>query len=405
MPSSTPLNDVRVHDVLLALKTLVRESARPAASSRGEYIMQTETSSQSVEQATVTIDPSQSDAIEFVQPVDDAASAIEQDAVGPVTAAIEEALPETGMEAVDSSIGTLAGAIGGMVDSFVQHLPQLLIAIVLLVLTALIATIATKWVRRITKKLRVKANLQDLFGKFAYIIVWFVGLMAAAGVVFPGLGMGQLVASAGLASIAIGFAFQDIFENFLAGVLIIWKFPFNDGDYIEIPSEGVEGKVEEVQIRMTLIRSVTGELILVPNSMIYKNVVRVLTSKPIRRITVMCGIAYGEDVGAGRRVIRDAVQSCSSIDKSQPIEIFAQAFGASSIDFEVTWWTGATPVEQRQSRDEVVEAVKKGLDDAGIEIPYPYRTLTFSKNEPDIIEAVAGRRGGSRDDKDGSAGD
>ncbi|MBT8485781.1 MAG: mechanosensitive ion channel family protein [Phycisphaerae bacterium] len=343
----------------------------------------------------MTIDPGQSDAIDVQTPEAPAGDASEESA-GPVTSAIEDVLPDTGLEAVDTSVDTLAESVGGMIDAFVVRLPQFVIAIIVIVLTGLVASLATKWLRRITRKLRFKDNLQDLLGKFAYIGVWFVGLVAAAGVVFPGLGMGELVATAGLASIAIGFAFQDIFENFLAGILIIWRFPFNDGDFIEIPSEGVEGEVEEVQIRMTLIRSVTGELILVPNSTIYKNVVRVLTNKPVRRMTVMCGVAYGEDIGESRKVIREAVESCGSVEQDRPIEIFAQAFGASSIDFEVTWWTGARPVEQRQSRDEVVERVKKALDDAGIEIPYPYRTLTFSKNEPDIIEAIAAR--GRRDD-------
>ena len=70
-------------------------------------------------------------------------------------------------------------------------------------------------------------------------------------------------------------------------------------------------------------------------------------------------------------------------------------FGSSSIDFEVSWWTGPTPLDQRRSRDEVVEKVKAALDNAGIEIPYPYRTLVFSKNEPDIIDAIAGRGTGN----------
>ena len=64
------------------------------------------------------------------------------------------------------------------------------------------------------------------------------------------------------------------------------------------------------------------------------------------------------------------------------------------MDFEVTWWTGAKPVEQRESRDEVVEAVKRGLDEAGIEIPYPYRTLTFTDNEPLIYRQLGRRNGG-----------
>ena len=82
--------------------------------------------------------------------------------------------------------------------------------------------------------------------------------------------------------------------------------------------------------------------------------------------------------------------------------MLATAFGASSIDFDVIWWADSRPLQARRSRDQVVEAIKKALDDAGIEIPYPYRTLTFSKNEPDIIEAVAGRMRGASGGGDGS---
>lgn len=348
-----------------------------------------------VQDSTIIIDPSASDAISVstptaeIQPVEPS---------GPVASALDGAIPESGVDAIDSSVSTFANAIANMIDTIIAHLPQMIISLVIIVLTAIAATVISKWARKFSRGLRLKANLGDLLQKFVYVLVWFLGLVTAAGIVFPGLGMGELVASAGLASIAIGFAFQDIFENFLAGVLIIWRFPFDDGDYIEIPSEGVEGMVEEVQIRMTLIRDTNGELILVPNATIYKNVVRVLTNKPARRMTVVCGIAYGERVSEGRRVIEEAVKSCDSLAPGKPVEIFAQAFGASSIDFEVTWWTGPTPVEQRRSRDEVVEKVKTALDAAGIEIPYPYRTLTFSKNEPAIIDAIAGRTGdGARD--------
>lgn len=336
---------------------------------------------------TIQIDPGASDAIEVV--TENAEPAVEP--AGPVAEALESAIPETGSETIDTSISTFANAIGNLIDTVIAHLPQVIIAVVVMIITALLASVLSRWARRGSRGLRLRSNLQDLLQKFVYILIWFFGLVTAAGIVFPGLGMGELVASAGLASIAIGFAFQDIFENFLAGVLIIWRFPFNDGDFIEVPSVGVEGKVEETQIRMTLIRDTSGELVLVPNATIYKNVVRVLTDRDTRRITVMCSIAYGEDIAEGRRVMTEAVKSCPSVRTDKPVQIFANAFGSSSIDFEVTWWTGPTPVERRESRDEVIEAVKSALDSAGIEIPYPYRTLTFSRNEPDIIDAVRGR--------------
>ena len=89
------------------------------------------------------------------------------------------------------------------------------------------------------------------------------------------------------------------------------------------------------------------------------------------------------NVDESRAVIEKAVQGCDSVEKDdKPIQIFAQAFGASSIDFEVTWWTGSTPLDIRQSRDKVISAIKRALDDAGIEIPFPYRTLTFKEPLP-----------------------
>jgi small conductance mechanosensitive channel len=93
-------------------------------------------------------------------------------------------------------------------------------------------------------------------------------------------------------------------------------------------------------------------------------------------------VAYSEDVAQARSVIRDAVEQCESVSENNDIQVFARDFGSSSIDFEVCWWSGSTPLEQRQSRDEVLESIKKSLDDAGIEIPFPYRTLTFKGSVP-----------------------
>ena len=346
-------------------------------------------------QTTIEIDPSAVDGISVEEPQQGgAASTPELEEDGPIARAIESAIPETGVPAVDRAAGTLSDSVGSMVDTAVAYAPQVVLAILVLLFTGLLAGILTTLIYRVLTRSRVKSNLRDLAVMATRVAVWFLGFMAAAAIVFPGFGIGNLLATAGLASVAIGLAFQDIFENAFAGVLILWRFPFKEGDWIELPSEDLVGRVEEIEIRMTHLRKTTGELVLVPNSKIYKQTLLVLTNREVRRITVMCGIAYGEDIAEGRRVIRKAVEGCDTVlreGNGQPVEVYAQAFGASSIDFEVTWWTGSSPRDQRQSRDQVVEAVKKALDDAGIEIPYPYRTLTFSKNEPDIIEAVRGR--------------
>ena len=182
----------------------------------------------------------------------------------------------------------------------------------------------------------------------------------------------------GVGGVAIGFAFKDVFENFLAGVLLLVREPFSIDDFIEC--EHIDGQVEEITIRDTHVRQTDGQLVVAPNAMFFKNPVTIRTARDVRRTTVICGVAYGEDVDRARDVIAAAVRGVDAVrDDVRDVEIFAQEFADSSINFEVTWWTGSRPIDIRTSRDKVVAAVKRALDDEGIEIPFPYRTMTFKE--------------------------
>jgi small conductance mechanosensitive channel len=266
-------------------------------------------------------------------------------------------------------------SLRNMGEDFLAHLPQIIFGIVLLILTWGVGRITDLVLNRVLSRFHLRTSLQELFRKLSFIIIWIGGILASAIVLFPTLTPGKVLTAIGLGSIAIGFAFKDIFENFIAGMLILLREPFQLKDYIEC--QEIEGFVEEITIRDTHIRQTDGQRVVVPNAKLFKNPVTVRTDLDKRRVTIMCGVAYGEDVDEARRVITEAVQELDTVDKEKDVQIFAQAFGSSSIDFEVTWWTGSKPVEVRQSRDKVVTAVKKALDDANIEIPFPYRTLTF----------------------------
>lgn len=289
--------------------------------------------------------------------------------------------------------------IESLIRDFLGALPQLAAGALVLIATWLVAMAASWATDRTAGRTRMRKSLRELLRQLAYVSVWATGILIAVIVVFPGMTVGRAVAVLGLGSIAIGFAFKDIFENFFAGVLILWRYPFEPGDFIRCGE--IEGQVEMTTVRMTTVRQTDGQLVVVSNSQIFKDPVWVLTSQKVRRLTVMAGVAYGEDVDASREVIRKAVESCKTVASERPIEIFAKAFGASSIDFEVTWWTGSTPLEERRSRDEVVAAVKRGLDDAGIEIPFPYRTLTFK--EPLRIDRTSGEENGHAESESGEA--
>ena len=293
-----------------------------------------------------------------------------------------DAAAATGQDATpspadDGPLHIVIDSLRNLWQDFLAHLPQLVAAVIVLILTWMVARIATSVAQRLLRRTRLRTSLKDLFRQLIQIGIWAIGLMVAAVVVFPNMTPAKIFAALGLGSVAIGFAFKDIFENFFAGVLILWRFPFDPGDYIEC--EDIRGRVEDITIRMTKIRRLDGVLAIVPNAMLFKQPVDVLTDWERRRVTVICGVAYDENIDEARDLIRKAVEVCNTVHQEKDVEIFAQEFASSSINFEVTWWTGPTPLDVRQSRDEVVAAVKQALDDAEIEIPFPYRTLTFKE--------------------------
>ena len=281
---------------------------------------------------------------------------------------------------VGEVLDTVTQTVGALWGDFVVRIPFLLTGLVVLLLTWLVTLAFKRLVGHLPAARRMRGSLRDLFTRLGTIAIWAAGLTVAMVIVFPGLTPARAFGALGLVSIAVGFAFKDIFENFFAGILLLWRFPFETGDFVEC--EGIMGSVQEVTIRMTQIRLTTGELVVVPNSFLFKNPVRVLTDQPRRRVTIVAGVAYGEDVAEATHVIEEAVRSCDTVDHDRPIQVFPEAFGSSSIDIEVAWWTEPEPVDVRRSRGEVVTAIKAALDEAGIEIPFPYRTLTFKEPLP-----------------------
>lgn len=286
-----------------------------------------------------------------------------------------------------------------MGEGLIAQLPQITLAVVFIFITVFAARLGVYVFEKSVSRSRMRRSLIILIGKLISIVVWIIGLLIAATILFPSLTPASMLAGLGIGSLAIGLAFKDIFENFLAGILILLREPMRIGDFVRC--DDAEGKVEKITVRDTYLRRSDGQLVLMPNAMLFKNPVFIRTDLQKRRTTIICGVAYDENVDEAREVIRKAVESCDSIDQNEEVQIFAQEFADSSINFEVTWWTGSRPVEVRKSRDEVVSKVKAALDEAGIEIPFPYRTLTFK--EPLSVNNPDGEKNSDeKNDKDGS---
>ncbi|AOL23490.1 Small-conductance mechanosensitive channel [Erythrobacter litoralis] len=277
-------------------------------------------------------------------------------------------------------IDILQNQTSEMTAGLIASLPSVAIGLVVIVLTWIVSKGAGRIAGALVGKAELRPSLRSLIDRLVRLGVWLGGLLTAAIVMIPDLSPASLVAGLGVGSVAIGFAFKDIFENFLAGVLIMLRKKMRVGDTIEC--EGVLGTVEHIALRETYIRHFSGELTIMPNSMLFMNPVEIWTDQDVRRYDVMVGVAYDTDLDAADAAIRKAIEGVDNVVDDKPIQILAHEFNSSSVDFHVRWWAPSTGAATIENRDQVIRAIKRELDAAGIEIPFPYITHTFKEQVP-----------------------
>lgn len=263
----------------------------------------------------------------------------------------------------------LQNQLQAMLRAAVATLPSIVIAVIVLMVAWLVARFATRIVHKLTGHTRLRVDLKDLLETLVKVAIWVVGLLLAATIVIPGFTFGGMIAGLGIGAVAIGFAFQDIFKNFLAGVLIMLREKMRIGDQIEC--DQIRGKVEHISLRETHVRQLSGELTIVPNSMLFEKPVQIITDLPQRRDEIVVPVEFGSDVAAAKAAIEDALGGVETIDAERPIQVFARDFntGAGVTELQVRWWTDAVTNNINAVRSEAMLAILSALEKAGIALP------------------------------------
>ena len=278
-------------------------------------------------------------------------------------------------EFMNSLIEEVKGTLIALVGQSVSILPGLLMAVLILIITSFLAGIVQRVVRRLASKAFDSLSLQTLMVQASRVGTWASGVLLACVLAFPDLRLGDLVALLGLSSVAIGFAFQDIFKNFLAGILLLLQEPFSIGDQIIVDS--FEGTVEDIALRATQMRTYQGERVVIPNSVVFTSPVQVLTARPQRRTDLGVGVDYNTPLPKAIRVLMDALKTVDEVQGTPSPEVDIVEFGDSSINLVARYWTHPEQKCVRRIRTQVMIAVKQAFDEADIGIPYPIRTLYF----------------------------
>ncbi len=272
-----------------------------------------------------------------------------------------------------------------LVDDTIVLLPSLLGAIVLVGLTWMVA----KGVRRLgllwAEQTEGDRGTEILIGRLCYGAVWVVGSIVALGVL--GLDFTALLGTLGLTSVAIGFSLRDVLSNYISGVILLAARPFRISDQVVIGN--YEGTVVQIQLRATTMRTYDGRLVYIPNQQVFQKSVVNNTDSPVRRSDVIVGIDYDADVNAARRVIVEAVSQVKGVEKEPPPLILVHDLAPSTVKLEVRFWVNSRRQSFLQVTSAASQAIKEGLQEAGIEMPTEIYTLTFRQGAIDTISAIA----------------
>jgi len=291
---------------------------------------------------------------------------------------------------IDVDPGMILEKLDNWVDGFIRLLPNIGIALVIIVIFYFVGKFVGGLVKKGAEK-RDRKNLGSMLGGFIKSAIMIAGFMLGATIVVPSLNARDLIAGLGVSSVAIGFAFKDILQNWLAGLLILIRQPFEIKDQIEV--NGYEGIVEMIETRSTIIRTFSGERIVIPNSQIYTNAVKVNTAHEIRRSQYDIGIGYGDDMDEAIKVLKKAVAEVDGIDKEKGVEVLPWDLAASWVTLRVRWWTNSQRSDVVKTLVKVIPAIKKSLDEAKIDMPYETRVQLFHNQ----TEATDGDRSKQRE--------
>jgi small conductance mechanosensitive channel len=267
---------------------------------------------------------------------------------------------------IGSAWDLLVGKVMGWGRDFVLLLPNLAVAVTVLAGFWLLARLARNLLARLLRRISHSEQVNRVLSQAVFLALLAAGLFISLGILGLQKTVASLLAGAGILGLALGFAFQDIAANFMAGIYLSIEHPFRVGHLIE--SKDVLGVVRRVHLRWTEIRAPEGQLVLVPNKQVFENPITNYSATGQRRVDLKAGVSYDDDLETVKRVAVQAIEAVSTRKPDTEVELFFQ------------------------DRSEAIMRLKRAFDDNGITMPFPTRTLDFAPREAETLfpqEAVA----------------
>jgi len=284
------------------------------------------------------------------------------------------------------TVDPIASKVDVWFDAGLRLIPNILVAILLLVVFRYLASYGSKVMARVLGHASQNVGLVSLISAVSRIVIFMVGVFFALGVLGLDKTVTSMVAGAGVLALALGFAFQDLTTNFISGAFIVMQRPIEVGDVIE--TNGFTGKVQSIGLRSVKLDNFAGQMVELPSKDIFQKPIVNFTHSGDRRVLLQCGISYQDDMNLVEQVSLATIHSLGFLKSSKTVEFSYTRFGETSVEFQILFWIDQSKTTPGKSKSEAMKAIKKAFDENKITIPVPSKTADNSNKTESALAAA-----------------
>ncbi len=267
---------------------------------------------------------------------------------------------------LEKILGFVYAKVSGWVVAGIKMLPNLVVAIFVLVIFWILGLIAARLVHHGTLRVTRRAHIAELFSKLAQLAVFALGIILTLDILNLEKGVASLLAGIGILGVAFGFASQDIVKNFIAGVLLVFWRPFRVGDLIKIGD--FFGFITAIHLRSTTGISLLGHMSILPNKTVLGSPIQSFTSDEGHRVVIACGVPLDNDLPQVEELVIKAVESLDHLPPGLPAEVFFEEFTPKSVNCTIRFWCRGGQPDYVKTRSAAIIAIQKTLADHGISL-------------------------------------
>ncbi|WP_455168766.1 mechanosensitive ion channel family protein [Aegicerativicinus sediminis] len=278
---------------------------------------------------------------------------------------------------IDKSLETLLTKLNAWWDSFVENIPNLVIAVLVLIAAYILAGYISRLVEKLVRRRVHKKSVSNMVSKISAVVVVMVGLFLALGILNLSQALTSLLAGAGVLGLVIGLALQETLSNTVAGVVLSFRDKIRLGDWVE--TSGFAGEVLDINLKNFILKEADNKIVIIPNKVIIGNSLKNFTLNGDMRLSVSCGVGYESDLEMVKSITISTIKEEFKEESKEEVEFFYTEFGESSINFICRFWfKGKNAKEALGAKSRAIMAIRKAFRENEINIPFPIRTIDFS---------------------------